>query len=60
MTWYDPRTWFSSESTTTETIAAPAEQPLGGPYGGRRKTRRATKKVKKSKRSRTGKTSSRS
>jgi hypothetical protein len=53
--WYDPRTWFSSSSSTEETAPAPTQsdygmsstststgQPTSSPYGGRKggKTRR--------------------
>jgi hypothetical protein len=58
MSWYDPRTWFS---TTEEEKApeAPLSAPVGGPYGGKKKTRR-NKSKSRGRRSRTGKKSSRS
>lgn len=51
MVWYNPMTWFSSE--TEQSIAAPmpmatTEPTPMGPYGGKkRKTRRAKKGGKK-------------
>lgn len=59
---WNPLNWFKSAPAPEEQALeqAPVEQqqqPVGGPYGGRR---RKTRKVRKTKRSRTGKKSNRS
>jgi hypothetical protein len=61
-TWYDPRTWFSSSSATSE-IGAPTPTqsdlgvspatpaaPASSPYGGRKKSRRGKRRGTKSRR----------
>lgn len=52
MAWYNPLTWFSSSSPSTEIAPTPVASPTGGPYGGRK---RKTYRKKTTKRSRTGK-----
>lgn len=56
MAWYNPLTWFSASPAVDETAPVAPAAPMGGPYGGRK---RKTYRKKTTKRSRTGKKSSR-